>query len=103
MNWAVNFYITGNGKMMKNGPYFIQIHRFLHQSALILKENHCLLSLKDDFSDFSQSIEKKLGCGWCELPPVCDHLDVMSYVLRALRTIQRTLNSIYTEILSSSR
>ena len=82
------------------------MHLFLRQSALISKENHCLMSLLDDFdynsSDFSQIIEK-LGCGWGERPSVCDHLDVTSNVLGALRTIQRTLNSIYTEILSSSR
>ena len=62
--------------------------------------------LHDDFdynsSDFHKLL-KKLGCGWGERPSVCDHLDVISNVLEALRTIQRTFNSIYTEILSSSR
>ena len=46
---------------------------------------------------------KKTQCGWGERSSVCDHLDMISNVLRALRTIQQTLNSIYTDILSSSR
>ena len=74
--------------MMKKKAVFIQILRFLHQSALISKENHCLLSLHDDF-DFSQIIEK-IGCGWGERLSVCNHLDVVSYVLGALRRIQQT-------------
>ena len=83
---------------------FIRILRFLYQSALISKENHCHLSLHDDFdynsADFSQIIEKKnSSVGGVNV----DHLDVISNILGALRTIQRTLNSIYTEILSSSR
>ena len=69
VNWPVNFYITGNGENYEKRVVFIQILRFLHQSAHISKENHCLLSLHDGFdynsSDFSQIIEKKLGCGWC--------------------------------------
>ena len=60
VNWPVNFYITGNRIMMK-------ILRFLHQSALISKEIHCLLSLHDDFdynsSDFSRIIENNSGVG----------------------------------------
>ena len=59
-------------------PLFIQIHRFLHQSALISKGKHCLLSRHDYFdynsTDFSQIIEK-IGCGWGERPSDCDHLD----------------------------
>ena len=41
---------------------FIQIHRFLHQFALISKGKHCLLTRHDYFdynsTDFSQIIEK---------------------------------------------
>ena len=59
---TVNFNITGNGKVMKKWAVFIQIHRFLHQSALISKGKHCLISRHDYFdyniTDFSQIIEK---------------------------------------------
>ena len=106
----MNFYDKGNRENDEKRALFIQNLRLLHQSALISKENHCLLSLHDDFdynsSDFSQVIDKKLGCGWGEWPSVCDHLDmldVISNVLGALRTLQLTLNFIHTEILSSSR
>ena len=50
---------------------------------------------------FHKLLKKNSGVGG-----VNDHLDVLdviSNVLGALRTIQRTLNFIYTEILSSSR
>ena len=67
MKWAVNSNITGNGKMMKKWAVFIQILRFFHQSALILKEKHCLLSRHDYFdyssTGFSQILEKKSGVG----------------------------------------
>ena len=73
------------GRIYSNSPIF-------HQSALILKGKHCLLSRHDYFdynsTDFSQIIEKKLGCGWGERPSVCDHLDVkemsVSNILGAL-------------------
>ena len=67
VNWPVNYYITGNMENYEKLAVFIQILRFLHQSALISKENHCLLSLHDGFdynsSDFSQIIEKNSGVG----------------------------------------
>ena len=75
----MNFNITGNGKMMKNGPYLIKFSDFFHQYTLISKGKHRLLSCHDYFdynsTDFSQIIEK-LGCGWGEQPSVFYHLDV---------------------------
>ena len=53
--------------MIKKWAVFIQIHRFLHQTALISKGKHCLLSRRDYFdynsTVFSQIIEKKSGVG----------------------------------------
>ena len=47
--------------MMKNGPYLFKSPIF-HQSALISKEKHCVLTYHDYFdyntADFSQIIEK---------------------------------------------
>ena len=61
----MNFNITGNGKMMKNGPYLIKFSEFFHQYTLISKGKHCLLSRHDYFdynsTDFSQIIEKNSG------------------------------------------
>ena len=52
---------------MKNGPYLFIFSNFFHQTALILKGKHCLLSCHDDFLyqsiDFSQILEKKSGVG----------------------------------------
>ena len=98
----------GSQKNDEKRCVFIQILRFFHQSGLISKENHCLLSLHDDFDYYSSDfffklLKKKIWCGWGERPSVCDPFDVISNVLGALRTIQRDLNSIYTDILSSSR
>ena len=57
------------GRNYSNSPIF-------HQSALISKGKHCLLSRHDYFDfnsiDFTQIIEKKLGWGWGERPSVCD-------------------------------
>ena len=86
----------------EKGPYLFKLSDFFISLRLFQKKNHCLLSLYDDIdcnnSDFSQIIEKKLGCGLGEWPSACDQLDVISDVLGSLRTIQ-----IYTKILSSSR
>ena len=35
----MNFNITGNGKMMKNGPYSIKFSDFFTSTRLFLKEN----------------------------------------------------------------
>ena len=88
---TVNFNITGNGKMMKNGPYLFKFTDLFHQSALISKGKHCLLSRHDYFdynsTDFSQIIEK-YRVWWGERPSVCDHLDLkemsVSNILGAL-------------------
>ena len=90
--WTVNFNITGNGENDENLAVFIQIHRFLHQSALISKGKHCLLSRHDYFdyssTDFSQFFEKNRVWVGGERPSVCDHLDVkemsVSNILGAL-------------------
>ena len=37
--WTVNFNITGNGKMMKNGPYLIKFSDFFTSTRLFRKEN----------------------------------------------------------------
>ena len=70
------------------------ILRFFHQSALISKGKHCLLSRHDYFdynsTDFSQINEKKnSGVGGVNgHASVCDHLDVkemsVSNILGAL-------------------
>ena len=77
---------------MKNGPYLIKFADFFTGTRLFRKGKLCLLSHHDNFEynsiDFSQIIEKKLGCGWGERPSVCDHLDVkemsVSNILGAL-------------------
>ena len=37
--WTVNFNITGNEKMMKNGPYLIKFADFFTGTCLFRKEN----------------------------------------------------------------
>ena len=37
--WTVNFNFTGNGKMMKNGPYLIKFSDFFTSTRLFRKEN----------------------------------------------------------------
>ena len=60
--WTVNFNITGNGKMMKNGPYLFKFTDFFISLHLFAKGKHCLLSPHDYYdynsTDFSQIIEK---------------------------------------------
>ena len=100
------FNITGNGKMIKNGPHLFKFSDFFNSMRLIRRENivfcpttiHLII-----VSPIFHKLLKKLGCGWVERQSVCDHLDVISNVLGALTTVDRTLISIYPEILSSSR
>ena len=37
--WTVNFNITGNGKMMKNGPYLFKFTDFFISLRLFRREN----------------------------------------------------------------
>ena len=57
----------GNWENDEKWAVFIQILRFFHQSSLISKGKHCLLSRHDFFdynsTDFSQILEKKSGVG----------------------------------------
>ena len=91
---------------MKNGPclfkftnFSISLRLFQRKIIVFCDPKMILIIIAVIF----HKLLKKLGCGWGELPSVCDHLAVILYVLGALRTIQQTLNSIYTEMLSSSR
>ena len=97
VNWPVSFYLAGNGKM-KNRQYLfkfsnfcISLHVFRRKIIVFCPSMMILIIIA---AIFSQIIEKKLGCGWGELPSVCDHLDVISNVLGALRKIQQTLKII---------
>ena len=48
VNWTVNFFnITGNGKMIKNGPHLLKFSDLFYQSVLNSKEIHFLLSHHD--------------------------------------------------------
>ena len=87
---------------MKNWPFlfkfsdfFISLRLFQRKLIVFYPSMMILIIIAAIF----HKLLKKIGCGWEERSSVCDHLDVISYVLRALRTIQWTLNSIYTEIL----
>ena len=39
VNWTVNFNITGNGKMMKNGPHLFKFSDFFTSMRLIRRKN----------------------------------------------------------------
>ena len=91
--------------MMKNRPYLFKYADFFISLRLVQREIIVFCPSKMILiiiAAIFHNVLKKLGRGWGELPSVCDHLDVISYVLGASRTIQQTSNSIYTEILSSS-
>ena len=88
---TVNFNITGNGKMMKNGPYLFKFTNFFISLRLFRRENivFCppMITLIIIAPIFHKLL-KKIGCGWGEQPSVCDHLDVkemsVSNILGAL-------------------
>ena len=72
--WTVNFNITGNGKMMKNGPYLFKFFDFFTSLRLFRRKNivFCpatiiLILMHRFFTNYW----KKLGCG--DRPSVCDH------------------------------
>ena len=91
---------------MKNMPYifkffnFTSLHLFQRKIIVFYPSMMVLIEIAAVFHKLLK--KNPLGCGWGdrgERPLVCDHLDLISNVLGALRTIQRALNSIYTEIL----
>ena len=89
--WTVNFNITGNGKMMKNGPYLFKFSDFFNSLRLFRKENivYCpaTIILIIIAPIFHKLLKKtRVWVGWMAI--VCDHLDVkemsVSNILGAL-------------------
>ena len=77
--WTVNFNITGNGKMMKNGPYLFKFTDFFISLRLFRRENivFCLATIiLIIIAPIFHKLLKNIGCGWGERPSVCDYLDV---------------------------
>ena len=75
----MNFNITGNGKMMKNGPYLIKFSVFFTSTRLFQKENivFCPATIiLIIIAPIFHKLLKKLVCGWGEQPSVFYHLDV---------------------------
>ena len=92
VNWMMNFDITSNRKMMKNGLHIFKFSDFLTSLHLIRRKNIFFCPTTNNLIIISQIIEK-LGCGWGERLSVCNHLDVIANVLRALITAEPTLIS----------
>ena len=85
------FNITGNGKMMKNGPYLFKFTDFFISLRLFRRENIVFCPATIIFiiiAPIFDKLLKKIGCGWGERPSVCDHLDLkemsVSNILGAL-------------------
>ena len=88
---TVNFNITGNGKMMKKGPYLFEFTDFFISLRLFRRENIVLCPatiILIIIAPIFHKLLKKIGCGWGERPSDCDHLDVkemsVSNILGAL-------------------
>ena len=67
--WTVNFNITGNGKMMKNGLYLFKFSDFFTSLRLFWRKNIVFcpaeLFIFFNWTDFLQIIEKtRVGVGW---------------------------------------